>query len=168
MPCRYSLDNGTTLTQLTKYSAISTYGGRGVTKPGCRASEHTIVYLNGTQPIAFQSELERGMDKEPIMIDPTNPSETMESASRLRCGKIYSIEWNVKVRDIGMVSGNDKTRLKRYFSEEQNRGFDPDDDDDDDDDNETPGYQQPTVAYPSNPYLQSHSQTQYGTNAWNY
>jgi hypothetical protein len=73
-------------------------------------------------------ERERGMTKDPIMIDPTDPLETMQPSSRLRCGKIHSIEWNVKVRDIGMVASHDKAKLLGYYKEEQNKGFDPDDD----------------------------------------
>jgi hypothetical protein len=73
-------------------------------------------------------EWERGMTKDPIMIEPTDASEKMKGTSRLRCGKIYSIEWNVKVRDIGMVSTQDKIKLLEYYREEQRQGFDPDSD----------------------------------------
>jgi hypothetical protein len=72
-------------------------------------------------------EREKGMTKEPIMIEPTEAQETLPPLARLRCGKIHSIEWNVKVRDIGMVASPDKAKLLRYYREEQNEGFDPDD-----------------------------------------
>ncbi|KAF1930299.1 uncharacterized protein M421DRAFT_418617 [Didymella exigua CBS 183.55] len=107
--------------------AISTYGKRGTLKRGCNASEHTAVYLEGSNPYTLQGEWERGMTKDPIMITPTNPQEFMEPTSRLRCGRIYSIEWNVKVKDIGMVATHDRTKLLQYFSEEQENGFDVDD-----------------------------------------
>jgi hypothetical protein len=109
-------------------SAITTYGNQGVLKRGCKASEHTIVYLRGSQPMFLRGERERGMTKEPIMIEPTDANETMTGTSRLRCGKIHSIEWNVKVRDIGMVSSHDRTRLLSYYRDEQTQGFDADDD----------------------------------------
>lgn len=112
---------------LTVYSAISTYGGQGTLKHGCNAAEHTIVYLEGTNPVRLEGEWERGMVKDPIMIIPTNPQETMGPSSRLRCGKIYSIEWNVKLKEIGMVAAHDKTKLMQYFAEEQDNGFDLDD-----------------------------------------
>jgi hypothetical protein len=83
------------------------------------------------------------MTKEPIMIEPTDTLETMDPSSRLRCGKIYSIEWNVKVRDIGMVASSDKEKLLRYYRDEQNKGFDPDHDYHGGDSSQTPfGYQQ--------------------------
>jgi hypothetical protein len=73
-------------------------------------------------------EREKGMTKEPIMIEPTDTLETMQPFSRLRCGKIHSIEWNVKVRDIGMVTSRDIAKLLRYYKEEQSDGFIPDED----------------------------------------
>jgi hypothetical protein len=114
--------------KLTKSSAISTYGGQGATERDCEASEHTIVHLKGTDPVWIPGERARGMTKEPIMIEPTDTLEIMQPSSRLRCGKIYSIEWNVKVRDIGMVALCDRTKLLLYYRDGQNKGYDPEDD----------------------------------------
>jgi len=111
---------------LTFASPISTYGDQGVLKPGCNASEHTIVYLNGTQPTYLRGEWEKGMHKEPIQIEPAEPGEQMRPASRVRLGKVHSIEWNVKVREIGIVSQGDMSKLVRYHREESDRGFDAD------------------------------------------
>jgi hypothetical protein len=107
---------------------ITSYGGQGTLKRGCKASEHTIVHLKGTDPAWIPGERERGMTKEPIMIEPTDTRETMNPSSRLRCGKIHSIEWNVKVRDIGMVASPDKEKLLRYYMDQHNEVFDPDHD----------------------------------------
>jgi hypothetical protein len=97
-------------------------------KRGYKASEHTIVYLKGTVPVWMPGERERGMTKEPIMIEPTDTLEIMDSSSRLRCGKIHRIEWNVQARDIGMVALPDKEKLQRYYRDEQNEGSDLEDD----------------------------------------
>jgi hypothetical protein len=122
---------------------ITSYGGKGTLKRGCNASEHAIVHLKGTDPAWIPGERERGMTKEPIMVEPTDTLETMDPSVRLRCGKIYSIEWNVKVRDIGMVASSDKEKLLRYYKEEQSQGFDTDDDYHEDDSSQTPSrYQQ--------------------------
>jgi hypothetical protein len=109
-------------------SAISTYGGRGTLKNGCTASEHAIVYLTGTQPIRLEGEWERGMIKDAIEIEPASPAETMEPTSRLRFGKIHSIEWNVKVREIGVVSRRHMSKLLAYYQEEDRKGFGDDED----------------------------------------
>jgi hypothetical protein len=137
--------------KLTKSSAITTYGNQGALKRGCKASEHTIVYLEGTQPTWLSGEREKGMTKEPIMIEPTDAQETMQCVSRLRCGKIYSIEWNVKVRDIGMVASRDKAKLLRYYREEQNEGFDPDDNYHGDDSSQIPSRYQQTPRIQQTP-----------------
>ena len=133
---------------LTVYSAISTYGGNGTLKNGCNPAEHTIVHLEGTNPKRLEGEWERGMTKDPIMIIPSDPGEIMDPASRLRCGKIYSIEWNVKLREIGMVADHDRTKLIQYFAEEQDNGFDID--------GTEPSLQPQHYSHPSNgPGLQS-------------
>ncbi|KAH7378348.1 hypothetical protein BKA66DRAFT_421266 [Pyrenochaeta sp. MPI-SDFR-AT-0127] len=109
---------------------ITTYGNRGVLKPGCNASEHVMVYRNGTRPELIPGERERGMTKDPIAINIEDAQEEMHPASRLRLGKITSIEWNVKVRNIGMVIPEHRSRLMAYYRAEQNNGFDNDNDDD--------------------------------------
>ncbi|KAF2267705.1 hypothetical protein CC78DRAFT_565900 [Lojkania enalia] len=101
---------------IVKSSAISTYSHRGTTKSGCNPSEHVIVYFTGESPVPLQGEY--GITKEPIEIEPANPSLQMESASRLRLGKTYSIEWNVKVKDIGRVIPEHMSRLVRYWKDE--------------------------------------------------
>jgi hypothetical protein len=143
--------------KLTKSSAISTYGGQGATKRDCRASEHTIVHLKGTDPVWIPGERERGMTKEPIMIEPTDTLETMDPSCRLRCGKIHSIEWNIKVRDIGMVASQDKEKLLRYYREEQNEGFDADNNYHRDGSSQIPSRNQQTpsgIQQTSSPYPQ--------------
>jgi hypothetical protein len=98
-----------------------------VLKPGCKPSEHAIVYLKGSHPQIFNGEYERGMTKSAIAIEPSDPNETMLPSSRLRLGKTYIIECNVKVRDIGKVAREDKIRLLRYHQDERDSGFEPDD-----------------------------------------
>jgi len=113
-------------------------------KRGCAASEHTIVHLTGSQPTYLPGEWERGMKKDPIEIEPTLASETMEPASRLRFGKIHSIEWNVKVRDIGLVSRKHMSRLMRYYKQEEENGFDNDDEYSSEDEGSRPTPTQPS------------------------
>lgn len=110
-------------------SAITTYGERGVLKPGCNASEHTIAYLKGSQPRYYSGEYEKGLTKTPIAIEPTDPSEQMLPSSRIRLGKTYTIECNVKVRDIGKVVPEDRTKLLRYHQDEKD-DLEPEPDDD--------------------------------------
>lgn len=121
---------------LTELSAITTYNNRGVLKPGCNPSEHTIVYSQGYQPKYIAGEYERGMTKTPIEVALGEPGEYMTPKSRLRFGKSYTIECNVKVRDMGMVIPAHRTMLLRYYQAERDNGFEPDEYGDDDDGDE--------------------------------
>lgn len=116
---------------LTKSSAITTYGNRGVLKPGCNPKEHTIVFSKGYQPQYVPGEYERGMTKSPIAVESAEPGEYMSATSRLRFGKTYTIECNVKVRDMGMVVPEHRIMLARYYQDERDNGFEAEGDDDD-------------------------------------
>jgi hypothetical protein len=64
------------------------------------------------------------MVKEPIEVIPTDSTEHFLPASRLRFGKVFSIECNVKARDIGMVKN--KTTLLQHYMNEKDSQFEPD------------------------------------------
>jgi hypothetical protein len=95
-------------------------------KPGCNAREHTIVHLRDRPPSYVSGEIEKGMTKDPLMIHPTDPTEEMPPESRLRLGKVVSVECNVKVRDIGMVIPEHRWKLLDYYQQEQDNGYEPD------------------------------------------
>jgi hypothetical protein len=88
---------------------ISTYSGRGTLKRGCNPAEHAVIHVSGTQPMIFRGE--NGMNVEPIAIEPAEPGVVLEPASRVRLGKVYPIEWNVKVKNIGKVISQDMSKL---------------------------------------------------------
>ncbi|KAJ0426927.1 hypothetical protein BJY00DRAFT_3590 [Aspergillus carlsbadensis] len=82
--------------------SISTYGGRGLAKPGIDASKHTIAFMSGTAPRVGSNE--PLMVKEPLAVDPERFDESLHSKSRLNFGKIYTVEHNVKVLPIGVIA----------------------------------------------------------------
>lgn len=43
----------------------------------------------------------------------------MAPESRVRFGKIHAIEWNVKAKDMGMVTAQDMSKLLAYHEEER-------------------------------------------------
>lgn len=55
----------------------------------------------------------------------------MDPASRVRFGKTFPVEWNVKVKDIGMVNSHHMPNLSSYWREERIRDTDEDDTDGD-------------------------------------
>jgi hypothetical protein len=100
-------------------SPIGTYAGRGTLKKGCLPWEHTIAYLSGTDPRScyLPGEYESGMTKQPIEIVPVDSSIALRSESRIRFGKMYPIEKNVKVKDIGLVHQNYLGKLLQYWAD---------------------------------------------------
>lgn len=100
-------------------SAISTYKNQGTFKNGCDPREHAVIYNAGVHPdfCYFQGEKER-MTKAPIQVMPADETARLRQESRIRFGKIYSIEWNVKVKDIGMVCDEDLGTLLEHHNEE--------------------------------------------------
>ncbi|KAI4945167.1 hypothetical protein J4E91_008144 [Alternaria rosae] len=105
---------------LIRISGIGTYSGRGTLKDGCNPAEHTIVYFSGTDPAScyIPGEYETGMTKEPIEVLPAESSMSIRRESRIRFGKVYPIEMNVKVKDIGRVREDQIGALLSYWSQE--------------------------------------------------
>lgn len=59
--------------------------------------------------------------KEAIQVEPPIPADGnsyLSQLSRLRFGKTYAIEWNVKVKDLGMVVREDMPKLLQYYEDE--------------------------------------------------
>ncbi|KAH8634485.1 hypothetical protein IG631_09885 [Alternaria alternata] len=105
---------------LTQSSGIGTYSGRGALKDGCNPQEHSIVYFSGTDPAYcyLPREYEKGMTKDPIEVEPVDRFATIRRESRIRFGKTYPIEMNVKVKDIGRVHPYHLTKLVQYWTDE--------------------------------------------------
>ncbi|KAF1967857.1 hypothetical protein BU23DRAFT_398536, partial [Bimuria novae-zelandiae CBS 107.79] len=93
---------------------ITTYNGRGTLKAGCVPSEHSAVYIKGSTLHLFPGEQEAGLTKHAIAVEPANRSIFMNFASRLHYAKVYPVEMNVKVKDIGDVVPEDMSYLIQY------------------------------------------------------
>jgi len=66
------------------------------------------------------------MDKEPIAIEPSSLTEAMDPQSRLRLDKVFTIECNVKVREVGMVVREQIPRLLDYCRKDHDSKFELD------------------------------------------
>jgi hypothetical protein len=106
---------------LTCFSGIGTYSGRGTLKDGCNPKEHAIIYFSGTNSSScyISGEYEMGMDKDPIQVEPADTTLRIRPESRIRFGKTYPIEMNVKVKDIGRVFPGQLSTLLQYWTEER-------------------------------------------------
>ena len=99
-------------------SPVSTYGGRGIHKPGLNKKDieaHAMVHDRKKKPSLPNAR--HGMIKEPIAVNLT-PGAELHKLSLINFGKIHSVEWNVKVMDIGKVTDQCRDQLVAYFSYE--------------------------------------------------
>ena len=105
-------------------SAISTYRNQGTLKENCDPGEHALVYNTGYNPetLYLPGEKERGLYKYPIEVEPADAGSYLTRESRIRFGHVYSIEWNVKVKDIGRVVAHHLSTLITHY-EEENGGY---------------------------------------------
>ncbi|KAF7118566.1 hypothetical protein CNMCM5793_008100 [Aspergillus hiratsukae] len=95
---------------------ITTYGGKGVAKPGVDPAKHAIVYMRGSVPSPKADEPR--MTKEPLEVEPARFNEKLDEMSRLNFGKVYTVEHNVKVRNIGMISWASMAKFRGYARNE--------------------------------------------------
>ena len=100
---------------------IYTYGEQGVLKIGLSDDDrnnHTVIYMSGERP-ADLPDLHL-MDKEFIAVDPASPDQKLHRMSRLDFRRVYTVEHNVKVKNIGQVSKRSMPYLKSYFQDVAN------------------------------------------------
>lgn len=105
-------------------SANSTYRNQGtLLKRGSEPSEHVLIYNRGVDPEIYYiaDECERGLIKEPIEVEATDESAYLTRVSRLRFGIIHSIEWSVRVEDLGRVSVHHLNLSIARYEKEQAR-----------------------------------------------
>jgi hypothetical protein len=100
-----------------KRSPILTYGNQGVLKNGVHPEDHAVIFSSKKEG-AYLLEREEGlMINKPIRIDIKDPSNKLDSLSRLNYAKIYTVEHNVKVLFIGRVAKNYEQEVIRAFNE---------------------------------------------------
>jgi hypothetical protein len=89
---------------------IQTYQKRGTTKSHINLESHAIVYVAGSEPKALPEEESPRMGNFPIVVE--DKSVTIDQSSRLNFGKVYTVEHNIKVRNVGKISKESLPRLK--------------------------------------------------------
>lgn len=105
---------------------IQTYSGRGVSKNVVK-HHHAIIYTGNREPKPRHDEQptsprERGM-LDSIRVIPTRQGESMDPMSRINFKKVYTVEYNVKVRDFGNVDKAFLRYLKRQFDQVWNEDW---------------------------------------------
>lgn len=102
---------------------IYTYEGKGSAKPVANNGQHCIIY---TGRLTSGHENSRG-PLPPIRVDSDYPKATLEPTSRLDLGKLYPIEYNIKVKPFGIVPPSSRQDLLDSFSRVWQRQLPPQD-----------------------------------------
>jgi hypothetical protein len=100
---------------LGKCSPIATYGGQGTLKHGLSEAEvkaHAVIYMVGT---SSEADPEEKMVKHPIAVNPAHEDQKLLPMSRINFDKLYTIEYNVKVMNVGKVADSSMHNLHIYF-----------------------------------------------------
>jgi hypothetical protein len=69
--------------------------------------------MSDTTPSRLPSET--GMTKKPIQVDPAGADQKLDAISRVCFAKIYTVEHNVKVMEVGRISPSSMKDLVCYF-----------------------------------------------------
>ena len=94
---------------------ISTYSGQATTKAGVAPDDHAaVIPIGGTFIPHHKGE---NLVKAPIKIKVEDLEITVDPMSRINFAKPYTVEHNVKIRNIGRVVGESVGLLDRYFAE---------------------------------------------------
>ncbi len=78
-----------------------------------------MIYMVGSSSEAAPGER---IVKSPIAVIPAGPDQKLHPRSRINFDKMYSVEYNVKVMDVGKVADGWLHNLSLYF---QNTHFPP-------------------------------------------
>ncbi|KAL8677585.1 MAG: hypothetical protein Q9186_005994 [Xanthomendoza sp. 1 TL-2023] len=92
---------------------ITTYSGQGATKKSIDQSAHAIIYTGKSPPDKLPEE--QRMNKDPLRVIPDRRDEKLDSRSRINLGKIYTVEWNTKVKEIGHLERNSLVKMIAYW-----------------------------------------------------
>jgi hypothetical protein len=71
-----------------------------------------VIYMVGTSSEADPGEK---IVKNPIAVNPAGPGQKLHPKSRINFDKMYSVEYNVKVMDVGKVADESIHNLSLYF-----------------------------------------------------
>ncbi|KAG4435135.1 hypothetical protein IFR05_009367, partial [Cadophora sp. M221] len=106
---------------------VTTYDGKGYKKRGINLNHHGLIYSSRDPP-----RCPDGITKRPLKIVLSKGAEKLVNPSYLNYGRVYTVETNVKVRDVGELDDASKKLLRQYYKSVQI-------DDLSDDDDEGPG-----------------------------
>src|SRR5207248_7328375 len=96
---------------------IATYSGQGTLKHTAQpAQDHAVIVAFDDEPQLQPGELE--LTKQPLRVICEDPTlQKLHPASRINFAKVYTIEYNIKVRTFGRIAQVSLPLLQKYFSD---------------------------------------------------
>lgn len=94
---------------------ISTYSGQATTKPGLVVQDHAVI-----APVGGSVQLhpkEQQLTKSPLFVIVEDQAVSIDAMSRINFAKVYTVEYNVKIRKIGRICADSMKDLEDYFLE---------------------------------------------------
>ncbi|KAG9243874.1 hypothetical protein BJ878DRAFT_98872 [Calycina marina] len=91
---------------------VTTYSGRGIEKRGINLTDHGQIYSGESKP-----SLVADIVKDPIKVNLARGVNPILESSFINYNKCYSVETNVKVRDVGELDTHSIRLVKRYWNE---------------------------------------------------
>jgi hypothetical protein len=92
--------------------SLTAYGGVGHKKRGINLHEHSLIYSGTTVP-----SRPNGISKESLKINLSKGAGQIPNNTLVNFGRIYTVETNVKVKDIGDLDTNSRRLMRRYYNE---------------------------------------------------
>lgn len=96
--------------------AITTFGGRGATKASRgRPRDFVVLYPHSIEPP--EPWPEEGIERDPLGVIIEEGQQYLSPSARIDCGRIYTVEDNLKVMKIGRIHPTSVPLLEQYFQE---------------------------------------------------
>ena len=98
---------------------IHTYRAQGTTRESFGDQDreaHAIIHMTDVEPVLLPEE--RFMRKNPIAVDGASEDKKLHPTSRIRFDKVYTIEHNVLVRNVGKISEHSMPYFLKYWREQ--------------------------------------------------
>jgi hypothetical protein len=93
---------------------IRTYSGQATTKPGTVVQDHAaVIPVGGEVQLHPHEEL---LTKSPICVKLEDETLSIDSMARINFTKVYTVEYNLKIRNVGRVFGTSVGIMDEYFA----------------------------------------------------
>ena len=98
--------------------SVHTYGRQATTKRGVWADEHAAIVPQGGCQVLHPGEPE--LKKRPIQVKVEGRNVAVDAYSRIDFSRVYTVEYNIPVKNIGRILPQDIEMFETYFTQTVN------------------------------------------------